>query len=93
MREIRTSGLMRGEAAKTPPLLDSPPWPKETAKETTRRSSLDLRAGNVSARSGSGEEPRKRRSRMDDVYMLMLLTRHEHGTTPVRYDPGSCHLP
>jgi hypothetical protein len=48
MREIRTSGLMRGEAAKTPPLLD---WLKETAKETARRSSLDLRAGSVSARS------------------------------------------
>jgi hypothetical protein len=29
----------------------------------------------------------------DDVHMLMLLTRYEHGTTPVRCDPGSCHLP
>jgi hypothetical protein len=63
---------------------------------------LDLRAGSVSARSCHGKdgkygekerrrEKKREEEKRDDVRMLMLLTRYEYATTPVRCDPGSRH--
>jgi hypothetical protein len=36
-------------------------------------------------------EKKREEEKLDDVYMLMLLTRYEHAATPVRCDPGSRH--